>query len=88
MRKPPPYPPARAEEFAPRELEWIPAHDADDWRQAQPGRICCRIMVGHRRCEQPAVLELNRGLRRERHRHDAWWPYCAEHAYGRVLHDG
>ena len=56
-----------------------------DSRPARPGRRC--VAGARRRCGQPAVLELNRRERRSSGTHDAWWAYCEEHAYGRVLLD-
>jgi hypothetical protein len=59
-----------------------PAHRLE-WRLATPGKRC--VSGAQKRCGRPALLELNRGMNRRGGRVDAWWPYCEEHTYGRVL---
>lgn len=60
------------------------------WRLAS-GRQC-RQFAGNprRRCENPAVAAVNRGLHRWRSNKtfDSWWHYCADHLYGRWIENG
>ena len=60
-----------------------------EFRVARPGTRC-----RHPRCGKAAVLEMNRRQTRwnaavgAASRYDAWWSYCEEHTYGRIVRDG
>jgi hypothetical protein len=58
------------------------------WRTAtaeEARDLKCRRTNPGRQCPGRVVALLNRGLRRSGHRYDAWWPYCADHLYGRRI---
>ena len=61
-------------------LEW----QADPKWRLVSSRAQCRRM-GDRKmvCPNTAVAELDRGVSRPR-----WYTYCAEHLYGRRIHEG
>lgn len=64
---------------------WHAEPEVATWRLV--GReVRCRARAG--RCRSTAVAELNRGQYTNRGRIDVWWPYCAEHLYGRWVEDG
>jgi hypothetical protein len=60
--------------------EWAQAHDG--WRAGGDGKMC-RFTVGpgHTTCRRPAEATLLRGGAGR-------YGYCADHLYGRTLHDG
>lgn len=54
-----------------------------DWMTLSPeSEAKCRRRVGgqHAYCRARAVAQLKRGA--------IWWVYCADHLYGREIHDG
>ena len=63
-----------------------------EWRPASGWRLLpldttrpCRFMEGKplKWCRAKAVAEFQRGYKRK-----AWWPYCADHLYGRRINNG
>lgn len=61
------------------------------WKLAS-GRQCRMMGGGRRRCPEPAVAAVNRGMRlwlRGNGRDvESWWHYCADHLYGRWIENG
>lgn len=75
--------------------EWTPEdeHGPHGWRAVgidEGNTYRCRANAGpkHPACGRPSTMALNRGLSRDGVRHDSWWHYCSEHAYGRKLRGG
>ena len=83
-----PSPPIGPPDWAPedeRDATWRWVLAQTDWEIGGNG-LPCRAGGGGTRptCGQPAVARLWRSRGRGR----VQWAYCAEHLYGRVLHDG
>lgn len=79
-----PGPPQRGSRW-----EWVP--EATDgfhaWRVVSTfdGALRpCRWRFGRESCKAPAVAKLLRSQPPSNN----WWHYCADHLYGRVVHDG
>jgi hypothetical protein len=74
----------------------IVAAEDPEWRLAAEGKRCRRTGREHGvsfryACGKPAVAELNRArtqASQARFPNGLWWPYCAEHLYGRWIEDG
>jgi hypothetical protein len=64
------------------------------WRICRDRSKLCRASAGGSHggpgCGRTADVELNRQVRRrgDGGTFDAWWGYCLEHAYGRIVLDG
>lgn len=75
-------------------FHWEAVELGPEWRVATREEVDvrgCRHST-RRKCPNPVAVALNRGWgrysRAERKTRDAWWFYCAAHAYGRWVEDG
>lgn len=57
--------------------------ESSRWRPCVEDKQCSR-----KGCRRSATLQLNRRQRRRGGTRDAWWSYCPEHNYGRVVEGG
>lgn len=70
--------------------EWVVEDGGLQWRLVSRPQIRCRYRGKDGQCENPAVVELNRGryVQATRENRDSWWAYCLEHSYERWVEGG